>query len=81
MESIKIDIETVYMPAKKRKGISEEKVEQLAEDILEEGQKTPIQVRQGNGRYVLIEGGVRLEAMKMLGEDQIDAVVVQARQH
>lgn len=81
MNTIKIDIESVYMPAKKRKEVTEDKVEQLAEIILEEGLKTPIQVRKGDGRYVLIEGGVRLEAMKMLGEDEIDAVIVQARQH
>ncbi len=81
METVKIDIETVYMPAKKRKDIVEDKVEQLAETILEEGHKTPIQVRKGDGRYVLIEGGHRLEALKMLGEDKIDAVIVHARRH
>lgn len=81
METIKIDIDSVYMPAKKRKELTEDKIEKLAESILEEGQKTPIQVRQGDGRYVLIEGGVRLEALKLLGEAQIDAVLVQARKH
>lgn len=81
MESIKIDIDAVYMPAKKRKELTDAKIEQLAEMILEEGQKTPIQVRQGDGRFVLIEGGARLEALKLLGEAQIDAFLVQARKH
>lgn len=81
MESIKIDIDKVYMPAKKRKELTDEKIEQMAEILIEEGQRTPIQVRQGEGRYVLIEGGVRLEALKLLGETQIDAILVQARKH
>ena len=81
MKTIIIEIDQVYVPAKTRKGLKEERVESLAEDILENGQKSPIQVRQGQGRYVLIEGLHRLEAIKALGESQIDAVIVQARRH
>ena len=81
MKTIIIEIDQVYVPAKARKGLVDDRVESLAEDILENGQKSPIQVRQGKGRFVLIEGLHRLEAIKALGETQIDAVIVQARRH
>jgi len=74
-----IDIEQVYVPVKRVKTLEPDKVQSLAESILEEGQTTPIQVREGKGRYVLIEGLHRLEAMKALGEAAIDGYVVQAR--
>ena len=47
--------------------------------MIDEGQKTPIQVRQGDGRLVLVEGLHRLEACRALGEDTIKAIFVQAR--
>ena len=47
--------------------------------MIDEGQKTPIQVRQDNGRLVLVEGLHRLEACRALGEDMINAIFVQAR--
>lgn len=81
MKTISIEIEQVYVPTKARKRLDAKQVDILAEDILENGQKSPIQVRQGQGRYVLIEGLHRLEALQALGETQIDAVMVQARRH
>jgi len=66
-------------PAKRKKTLEADKVTALAEAILEEGQTTAIQVREGKGRYVLIEGLHRLEAMKALGEAEIEGYVVQAR--
>lgn len=74
-----IDIEQVYVPVKRVKTLEPDKVQSLAESILEEGQKTPIQVREGKGRYVLIEGLHRLEALKALGERTVEGYVVQAR--
>lgn len=56
-------------------------MEALAESILEDGQRTPIQVRSGNNRYVLIEGLHRLEALKALGETTVEALIVAARLH
>lgn len=76
-----IKIAEIYVPAKRRKLLEQEKVDALAEAILEEGQQRPIQVRQGNERYVLIEGLHRLEAMKALGEPTIAALIVSARRH
>lgn len=81
MKIISIDIENIYAPAKVRKDLKTDLVDELAEDILENGQKTPIQVRTGKDRFVLIEGLHRLEALKALGETNIDAIIVQARKH
>ena len=72
-------IAEIYVPAKRAKTLDADKVQSIAESILEEGQRTPIQVRQGTGRFVLIEGLHRLEAMKALGEDSIEGYLVQAR--
>ena len=69
-------IEEIYVPTKWKKTLEPEKVDTLAESILEDGQKTPIHIRQGDGRYVLVSGYHRLEAMKALGEEQIEAIVV-----
>jgi ParB-like chromosome segregation protein Spo0J len=69
------------VPVKRVKTLEAAKVEALANDILENGQTTPIRVRQGKGRYVLIEGYHRLEALRALGEENIDGYVVQARLH
>ena len=66
----------------KRRGLLDaEKVEALAEDIMENGLKIPIQVRRDNERFVLIEGLHRLEAIKALGEATINALIVSARRH
>lgn len=79
MQSHDIPIDQIYVPAPRRKTLKAEKVEQLAEDILENGQSRPIQVRQGKGRFVLIEGYHRLEACISLGEETIEAYLVQGR--
>lgn len=79
MRIIDVLIENIYIPAAKRKALDEDKVLALAENILENGQTTPIYVRLGKDRYVLVEGLHRIEALKMLGETYIDGNVVQAR--
>ena len=76
-----LEIESIYVPAKRRKTLDEARVEALAEDILENGQTTPIQVRQGKERVVLVEGLHRLEACKALGEENIRGFMVQARRY
>jgi len=78
-KSVAVKIDDVYVPVKRKKTLNTENVDSIAESMLEEGQKTPIQVRQGNGRLVLVEGLHRLEACKALGEATIQAMVVQAR--
>ncbi len=79
VQSHEIQIDDIYIPAPRRKTLKPEKVDELAEDILENGMQRAIQVRQGKGRYVLVEGYHRLEACKLLGETKIAAYLVQAK--
>ncbi len=81
MDDVAIPIDQIYVPTKLRAEIDPARIESLAEDILEAGLKVPISVRQGKGRYVLVAGLQRLEAMKALGEDSITAIVVGSPQH
>ncbi|WP_245667776.1 ParB N-terminal domain-containing protein [Neptunicoccus sediminis] len=72
----------IRVPVKRKKTLDPAKVQALAEDILENGQTTPIRVREGKtGGYVLIEGYHRLEALRALGEDTIEGYEVHARLH
>jgi ParB-like chromosome segregation protein Spo0J len=77
----KISIDTVYVPTERRKTLNPETVRLLAEDILQNGMKAPIQLRVDGQRHVLVEGLHRLEAARSLGETTIDAYLVQARKH
>ena len=79
MRVVDVPIDKIYVPLGKRKDVDEDKVLELAEDILENGQTTPIYVRVGKDRYVLVEGLYRVEALKLLGETHIEGNVVQAR--
>ncbi|MEM1163320.1 MAG: ParB N-terminal domain-containing protein [Pseudomonadota bacterium] len=81
MQKQSLPISAIYVPAKRKRTLEPEKVESLAEEILEDGQKTPIRVRKDGDRFVLIEGYHRLEAVKALGEEMIDGYLVQARRH
>ncbi len=81
MRIIDVPLEKIYVPAAKKATLEEEKIEPLAEDIIENGQLRPIYVRVGKDRYVLQEGLHRLEAIRLLGEPTIEAQVVQAKKH
>ena len=74
-------IANIYVPVKRRAELDPDKVQMLAESILENGQQTPILVRKDGDRYVLVEGMHRLEACKRLGETTIAGYLVQARRH
>ncbi|MFN3231563.1 MAG: ParB N-terminal domain-containing protein [Alphaproteobacteria bacterium] len=74
-----VEIDQIYVPTARRKTLDSSKVDSLAEDILENGMRTAIQVRQGKGRFVLVEGLHRLEAMRALGETEIESLLVSAR--
>ena len=76
-----INIEKIYVPGGLRKELDPQRVELVAEEIMEEAEEHPIQVRQGKGRYVLIKGIHRLEARKSLGDETIQAFIVAAQQH
>ena len=74
-------ISDVRVPAKRKKTLDPVKVQEIAEDMLENGQTTPIRLRKGKIGFVLIEGFHRLEAMRALGEDTIEGYVVRAQLH
>ncbi len=74
-------IAKIYVPVKRVKTLDASKVEEIAESILENGQTTPIRLRAGKDRFVLIEGLHRLEALKALGEECVEAYLVRARLH
>ena len=79
MEEQTFRIADIYVPVKRRQTLDPETVSTIAESMLEEGQRTPILVRQGKGRLVLIEGLHRLEACRSLGEESVIGFIVQAR--
>ncbi len=81
MDDVSIPIDQIYVPTKRRAELDPARIDALAEDILEDGLKVPMSVRQGKDRYVLVAGLQRLEAMKALGEDTIIAIVVGSPQH
>jgi ParB-like chromosome segregation protein Spo0J len=74
-------IQDVYVPVKRRQTLDPQKVEALAESMMEKGQEMPILVRPDGKRFVLVEGLHRLEACKALGETTVPAYLVQARKH
>ena len=78
---VSLKIEEIYVPMERRKELDPQRVESVAETIIEEAEERPIQVRRGKDRYVLVKGVHRLEARKALGEETIQAFIVSARQH
>lgn len=80
---LEIPIDRIHVPVKRRKTLDFERMNNLAMSILEDGQKTPVRLRQEktSGGFVLLEGLHRLEAMKALGETRIEGYLVQGRLH
>jgi sulfiredoxin len=78
MRAVPVKLEEIYVPARWRGTLDPQKVEALAQSILELGQTTPIQVRRDGSRYVLVSGFHRIEAMRALGEVKIQALIVAA---
>ena len=76
-----LPIASIRVPVKRKKTLEPDKVLELAEDILENGQQTPIRVREDAKGYILIEGLHRLEALIALGEETIEGYKVKARLH
>lgn len=81
LESQIFPIAKIHVPVKRVKTLDPDKVQQIAESILEEGQTTPIRLRADGERFVLIEGLHRLEALKALGEETVIGYLAQARLH
>ena len=74
-------IANIYVPTARRATLKQQTVDELAENILQNGQKDPILVRRDGERFVLIEGLHRLEACRKLGEATVFGFLVQARRH
>lgn len=77
----KVPIADIYVPTAHRARLNPDVAQALAEDILQNGLKLPIQVRHDGKRHVLVEGLQRLEASRLLGETVISAYLVQAKRH
>jgi ParB-like chromosome segregation protein Spo0J len=75
MKEIAVPIDQIYVPSGRRGSIDSEKVQAIAESILEIGQQEAISVRKDGKRFVLISGLHRLEACKLLGEKTISAII------
>ena len=80
MKDIIFKIDEIYVPTKRRTSLDPDKMAEIAESILEEGQQVPIMVRDDGKRLILVEGLHRLEACRSLGEETIVGIKVQARQ-
>lgn len=78
LKVVDVKIEDIYVPAARRQEKDQDKVDGVAEDMMEGDEQKPIRVRKGKGRFVLISGIHRLEAAKALGEESIGAYIVQA---
>jgi ParB-like chromosome segregation protein Spo0J len=76
-----LEIDKIYVPAKRRATLDPKKAQEIAESILQVGQQIPILVRKDSERFVLVEGLHRLEACRQLGEKTIIGYLVQARRH
>ena len=78
LKAVPVPIEQIYVPTKRRNELDAAKAKALADDILDKGLSTPIQVRRDKDRYVLVTGLHRLEALKILGETTVPSFVVQS---
>jgi sulfiredoxin len=81
LKTVAVKIAEIYIPADRRKEINPEAIDAAAQKMLEDSEERPIQVRLGKDRYVLVKGVNRLEAHKALGEESIQAYIVQAKRY
>ncbi len=81
LKTVAVKIDEIYIPAERRKELDQQKVDALADTIMEGTDERPIHVRKGKDRYVLVKGVNRLEARKALGDVTIEAYIVSAKQH
>ena len=77
LKSEHLNIADIYIPTKRRNALEADKVEEIAESILEDGQKVPIQVRRDAKKgFIVVNGAHRIEAVKLLGEETVEAFIV-----
>ena len=75
MKEIPVRIDQIYVPTGRRGTLDTDKVNELAESILDVGQQVAISVRKDGKRFVLVAGLHRLEACRALGEETITAII------
>ena len=76
MEDITLKIDDIYVPVKRRQALEPDRIDEIAEDMLETGQQPPITVRWDGKRYIIVTGLHRMAACKALGEETITVGVV-----
>lgn len=81
LEKQNVELANIRVPAKRAKTLEQDKVQTIAEDMMENGQTTPIQVRADGDGFVLVEGLHRLEALRALGETAVTAFLVRPKLH
>jgi sulfiredoxin len=77
MQTVAVKLTEIYVPARFRAALDPAKLASLQASINEGGLKVPIHVRRDKERYVLVSGFHRLEAVRGLGADTVQALVVQ----
>jgi sulfiredoxin len=78
---VTLKIDEIYVPSDRRKELDLQRMESVAEKIMEDAKEQPILVRRDKDRYILVKGVHRLEARKALGEETIQVFIVSARRH
>ena len=63
-------------PSQPRRQVTPESVRSLAESIRRHGQLSPVLLRRAGTGYELIAGQRRLQALRLLGRTQAEAVVL-----
>ncbi len=77
MQTVAVKLAEIYVPARFRAALDPAKLATLQASINESGLKVPIHVRRDKERYVLVSGFHRLEAVRGLGGDTVQALIVQ----
>lgn len=81
LEKHTIALADIRVPAKRARTLEAARVQEIAEDMIDNGQTTPIRVRAEGKGFILVEGLHRLEALRALGETTVVAFLVRAQLH
>ncbi|WP_417457400.1 ParB N-terminal domain-containing protein [Kordiimonas sp.] len=79
LKTVPVRIDEIYVPTDRRKEINQSEIDTIVSAMMDDVPRKPVRVREGKGRYVLIEGVNRLEACKTVGDETVPAYIVQAR--
>lgn len=79
LKTVPVKIDEIYVPTDRRKEINQSEIDTIVSEMMDGEARKPVRVREGKGRFVLVEGVNRLEACKTVGDETIPAYIVQAR--